>query len=264
MIGYRHQTESETTLSIDENGRLIRPIDAKHHNRITRLCEDETLSTLAVHEDTRVVVVNGNYMPDDVKTNLLSNLAGHMLFTFLKCVQDCIVLHWACETGQTDPKPMVVSLLGQLLRRTKIAMPIPDRHHEDWSTLSFSRLLQILHECMEVQFARTPVLCIIDSVQYYEEGDAPERTKDVLKMLFDLAVNFKNTADRPSRVNYKVLVTSLGKFHYLTEENDTIKILDVLKMVGGPRLSTIDDVSPYESTENVAHGAKQEDQANAG
>jgi hypothetical protein len=106
--------------------------------------------------------------------------------------------------------------------------------------LRYSDLLSILRECIEVQLACTPVLVVINSVQHYEVGEAPDRTRHALQSLAALAEIFHSV---PGRVRFKMLVISLGDCLYLTEPSDVVKILNMADVPGASVLWGISEAN---------------------
>ena len=176
------------------------------------------------------MVVNGNDIRKDMDGSFLSVLCGHMIRTFQKRVKHCLVLNWTCCAKDTYPDRMVVSLLGQLLSKTELALPVP---LEGWENLKYLGLVEILRDCIEVQLARTPVLVVIGSVQHYEFGEAPEYTHNALQSLSGLAEIFHSV---PGRVSFKMLVASLGECRSLIEPSKAVKVLNMTNVPGTSEL----------------------------
>jgi hypothetical protein len=142
------------------------------------------------------------------------------MYVAFQKVSNCVTLCWTCGAKETHPERMVVNLLGQLLDKSKMVLPIPD---DGWQSLKFIELVKILKGCLEVQLARTRVLCIIDSIQHYESGEAPDAMEQVLESIAGIAEGFKDL----KRVELKLFVTSLSECRYLTESSDITRTFNM-------------------------------------
>lgn len=165
----------QMTVSEREIEALVEGLDTHRQSRLDHVCRSYVFDRFIDSNSSHILVVNGNDIQQDAADSLLSILSKRMCVAFHK-VRNCVVLSWTCNGEDSHPERMVVNLLGQLLSKSNIALPTPE---DGWQNLKFEDLVKILRDCLEVQVARTRVLCVINSVQHYESGEAPETTKQV-------------------------------------------------------------------------------------
>ena len=201
---------------------LIQALDSHHQNRLEYVCKSYRFDRFIECASSRILVANGNDIQQDADHGLLSILSKRMCVAFQK-INNCVTLGWTCGGKDTHPERMVINLLGQLLSKSEMAFPIPD---DGWESLEFDDLVKILKDCLEVQLARKRVLCIINSIQHYESGEAPDATKHVLDSISGLAEGFKDL----KRVELKLFVTSLRECRYLTESSDITRTFNMTEV----------------------------------
>ena len=203
------ELESQLRVTEEEVEALIEALDPLRQQRLECVCTSSRFSRFIECNSSRILVAHGNDIEQDAEQSLLSILSKRMCVAFQE-IPRCMTISWTCGGEETHPERMVINLLGQLLSKSNMEMPVPE---DDWQDLKFDDLVKILKDCLEVQLARTRVLCVIDSIQHYELGEAHDATKHVLDSISGLAEGFKDL----NRVELKLFVTSLSACRYLTE-----------------------------------------------
>lgn len=161
----------------------------------------------------------GRWITDPQSSTLVINAQGEetnpgestisffssMLIYALEDSAPGVVLHWFCNLRIRDTIAVMISnLLGQLLETAVQHADLDDFQFPPESlNYSYSSLKRHLCHFLRLQLRRTPVYCIIDSVDEYEDHRRVRNLLDLWTTLNDIG-----QADDPNQFPFKLLAIS--------------------------------------------------------
>lgn len=201
IIGYDASIRHSDRVSCLKSGSMLAPAQQSRamfilkSPEIGRWIADQQSSTLVINAQGEEI------SPGESTISFFST----MLIYALEDSAPGVVLHWFCNLRIRDTIAVMVSnLLGQLLETAVQHADLDDFQFPPGSLVcSYSNLKGLLCHFLRVQLRRTPVYCIIDSVDEYEDH---RRVRDLLDLW--AALNDIGQDDDPNQYPLKLLAIS--------------------------------------------------------